>query len=220
MLDITAGHGVVDFVIGSIHDLQTAAVYIGSSELDVSLHERCDMIEAVEQSQVNQMNFIEDALMDMMSIDASDSIYQSFRSKTTLGLEVSSLVAGGYGAVKGVMAFNKLARIPGQVSKIVKHMSPLSPNPLSGTKYSRKVLFQMEHNLKTGSPDFHGFPKIVDNYANLGQRELIKGKDGINRIRVSLDGGYKGSDGCFEWIIESDKSVNHRLFVPVFKGEL
>lgn len=29
------GHGVMDFLIGSLHDLQTAAVYIGSAELDM-----------------------------------------------------------------------------------------------------------------------------------------------------------------------------------------
>jgi len=88
------------------------------------------------------------------------------------------------------------------------------PNPLHGTRYSKKVLIQMEHNLKTGQPDFHGFPRIVDNYANFGQKELIKGNDGFNRVKISLDGGYKGLDGYFEWIIEVDKSVNHRLFIP------
>ena len=51
-------------------------------------------------------------MMDMLSIDESDTVYQSFRSKTTIGLEIGSLVAGGYGAVKGVMAFNKLAKMP------------------------------------------------------------------------------------------------------------
>lgn len=72
----------------------------------------------------------------------------------------------------------------------------------------------MENNLKTGQPDFHGFPKIVDNYASKGQRELIKGKDGLTRTKITIDGGYKGLDGHFEWIIEADSSVNHRLFIP------
>jgi hypothetical protein len=108
-------HGVVDFAVGSLHDLQTAAVYIGSAELEMSLNERIEMIEAVEQSQANQMGLVEDWMMDMLSIDESDSLYQSFRSNTTFGLEVGSLVAGGYGAVKGIMAFNKLAKIPGRL---------------------------------------------------------------------------------------------------------
>lgn len=114
------GHGVVDFVVGSLHDLQTAAVYMGSAELEMSLHERIQMIEAVEQSQANRMGAVEGWMMDMLSIDQSDTVYQSFRSKTTLGLEVGSLVAGGYGAVKGVVAFSQLAKAPTQVAKIAK----------------------------------------------------------------------------------------------------
>ena len=42
----------------------------------------------------------------------SDTVYHSFRSTMTTGLEIGSLIAGGYGAVKGIMAFNKLAKAP------------------------------------------------------------------------------------------------------------
>jgi hypothetical protein len=38
----------------------------------------------------------------------------------TTGLEIGSLIAGGYGAVKGVVAFTKLARTPQQVAKVAK----------------------------------------------------------------------------------------------------
>src|SRR5262249_27623902 len=112
------GHGVVDFLVGSLHDLQTAAVYIGSAELEMSLHERINMIEAVEQSQMRQMAAVGGRLMGMMAIDESNSLYQSFRSKTTMGLEIGSLVAGGYGAVKGVIGFTKLARMPVKMAKL------------------------------------------------------------------------------------------------------
>jgi hypothetical protein len=122
----------------------------------------------------------------------SDSVYHSFRSTITTGLEIGSLVVGGYGAVKGVIGFSKLAKAPIQLAKMTKAVSSLPSNPLQGTKYTRKVLLQMENNLKTGKPDLHGFPKIVDNYAGLGRRELIKGKDGISRMKISLEGGYKG----------------------------
>ena len=80
--------------------------------------------------------------------------------------------------------------------------------------YIRKVLLQKENNLKTVKPYLHGFSKIVDNYAGLGQKELIKGKDGISRLKISLEGSYKDQEGHFEWILESDQSVNHRLFIP------
>jgi len=113
-------HGVVDFMVGSLHDLQTAATYMGAAELDSSFQERIQIIEAVEQSQAYQMSKVESFIMDKLSIDKSDTVYQSFRSTTTLGLEVGSLVAGGYGAVKGVVAFTKLARAPQQVATVAK----------------------------------------------------------------------------------------------------
>ncbi|VHO01010.1 DUF4258 domain-containing protein [Candidatus Rhabdochlamydia sp. T3358] len=118
-------HGVVDFVIGSLHDLQTAAVYMGSADLEMSLYERSAMIEVVEQSQMQQLASMGSHFMGMLSIDASDAFYQSFRSKTTLGLEMGSLVAGGYGAVKGVIAFNRLARAPIQAAKFAKRLSSI-----------------------------------------------------------------------------------------------
>ena len=208
------GHGFVDFVVGSIHDLQTAAAYMGASELELTLQERIQMIEAIEQSQARQMEAVGNWMMDMLSIDESDDIYQSFRSNTTFGLEVGSLVAGGYGAIKGVVALNRLAKMPTLITKTAKAISHVPSNPLKEAKYTKKVLRQMENNLKTGTPDFHGFPRIVDNYAGLGKTELIKGKDGITRVKISLKGGYKGQEGCFEWILEPDKSVNHRIFSP------
>jgi hypothetical protein len=94
-----------------------------------------------------------------------------------------------------------------EVGRVISEQIEKSANPLNGTRYSDKVLHQMQNNLKTGRPEFHGFPRIVDNYANFGRKELIKGKDGLSRTKVSVDGGYKGRDGDFEWIIESDKSI-------------
>lgn len=111
-------HGVVDFVVGSIHDLQTMMAYAGTSELEMTLQERTHMIEVIEESQTNQMAKVESRMQNMLSIDPADAEYQSFRSNTTFGLNIASLVAGGYGAVKGVMAFNKLAKMPVQASRI------------------------------------------------------------------------------------------------------
>ncbi len=44
-------------------------------------------------------------MMDMLSLDEADAVYHSFRSTTTTGLEIGSLLAGGYGLVKGVIPF-------------------------------------------------------------------------------------------------------------------
>ncbi|MGL5263762.1 MAG: hypothetical protein ACRDAI_04190 [Candidatus Rhabdochlamydia sp.] len=86
----------------------------------MTFHERTAMIEAVEQSQMQQLATLGSHFMDMLSIDGLDASYQSFRSKTTLGLEIGSLVAGGYGTIKGVIAFNRLVKAPIQISRLAK----------------------------------------------------------------------------------------------------
>lgn len=113
-------HGVLDFFVDSFHEIHTAAAYAGSAELDMSLHERIRMIEAVELSQMQRRGAVGSQFMGMLSIDESDAIYQSFRSNTTLGLQIGSLVAGGYGAVKGIIGFSRLARMPMQGPRIVR----------------------------------------------------------------------------------------------------
>jgi hypothetical protein len=92
-----------------------------------------------------------------------------------------------------------------------KHLA----NPLEGTTYTKKVLEQM--SIKSGKsflPGFHGFPLEVDNFARLGRTEIVTGGDGILRTKVLLEGGYQGRIGHFEWMVEADKSINHRLFIP------
>ncbi|VHO00999.1 hypothetical protein RHT_00271 [Candidatus Rhabdochlamydia sp. T3358] len=202
-------HGVVDFVIGSLHDLQTAAVYMGSADLEMSLYERSAMIEAVEQSQMQQLATMGSHFMGMLSIDASDAFYQSFRSKTTLGLEMGSLVAGGYGAVKGVIAFNRLARAPIQVAKFAKRLSierkgtfpagsrraPLEYAPfqtvrneaavINGRKYTGHALDRIQDR---------GFmPSIIENTLEIGHVSPadfpggLEYYDSINRIKVIVN---------------------------------
>jgi hypothetical protein len=33
-------------------------------------------------------------------------------------------------------------------------------------------------------------------------------------VKIALEGSYKGEDGHFEWILEANNSVNHRIFIP------
>jgi hypothetical protein len=97
---------------------------------------------------------------------------------------------------------------------ILVHNACEKPNPLENTKYREKVINQMQPKLKTGKPDYHGFPDIVDNYAGDGTQTTITGGDGITRTKIELEGSYGNKIGKFEWIIEGDRSINHRLFVP------
>ncbi len=36
----------------------------------------------------------------------------------------------------------------------------------------------------------------------------------MSRTKIELDGSYNGQQGHFEWIVEPNGTVNHRLFVP------
>lgn len=67
--------------------------------------------------------------------------------------------------------------------------------------------------MKTG--DFHAFPPEVDNHLRVdGVAETIVGGDGVARTRVRIDGEYRGREGYFEYIFETDGvTINHRLFV-------
>ena len=117
----------------------------------------------------------------------------------------------GKKAAKVVKAASKGSKA--KSAKVLKNKA-IEKNPLEQTKYTGKVRKQMEPSLKTGRPDNHGFPKEVDNYASYGKQEIIKGGDGVERLKITLEGEYQGRQGTFEWIIEPDKSVNHRLFLP------
>ncbi|HEX2211279.1 MAG TPA: pre-toxin TG domain-containing protein [Longimicrobium sp.] len=81
-------------------------------------------------------------------------------------------------------------------------------SPLADTRYSPKVRAQMKQG------DYHAFPLEVDNFAGDGVKTVIRGGDGVARTKIELRGSYRGKDGVFEWIVEPDKSVNHRLFRP------
>lgn len=79
-------------------------------------------------------------------------------------------------------------------------------NNLNNTAYTLKVRQQVERG------DHHAFPYQVDNWAGLGKKVEITGRDGKKRLKIILEGSYDGKDGAFEWIIEGDRTVNHRLF--------
>lgn len=164
-------HGVVDFVIGSLHDLQTAAVYIGSGEQELGLQERMQIIETVELSQMQQSSCVESHVLDLFSIDESDAVYQSFRSKTTMGLEIASLVAGGYGTVKGVMTLNRLSRIPMQAAKLAKEVERLS------FLKAEQTLEKLETFLGKDSRLFK------NSHGDL----LIESKNGLRQFRMDLN---------------------------------
>ncbi len=86
--------------------------------------------------------------------------------------------------------------------------SAVADDFFAGTKYTDKVLGQ----IKTG--DLHGFPEAVTAFQRAGQVTKITGGDGVVRDMLKIPGEYRGKQGVFEFIKESDGSINHRLFKP------
>jgi hypothetical protein len=62
--------------------------------------------------------------------------------------------------------------------------------------------------------DYHAFPREIDKLAGRGKVTQFKGGDGVTRTKVELRGPHDGKNGTFEWIIEPDRTINHRLFRP------
>ena len=83
-------------------------------------------------------------------------------------------------------------------------------NPLDGTQYTSKVREQVAN----GTDWHHAFPESVDGFAGIGKKTKFTGGDGVVRTRIELNGNYRGKDGYFEWIVEPNKQVNHRKFIP------
>ena len=74
----------------------------------------------------------------------------------------------------------------------------------NGTRYTEKVKKQ------ASSGDYHSCPKVVDSFSRYGKVSKIKGDDGITRQKLEIPGRYKGKEGVFEYIKESNGNINHR----------
>ncbi|QAY92217.1 filamentous hemagglutinin N-terminal domain-containing protein [Pseudomonas sp. ACM7] len=89
-----------------------------------------------------------------------------------------------------------------------KGVSSVADDFFAGTKYTDKVVGQ----IKIG--DLHAFPESVKAFQGSGQVTKITGGDGVVRDMLKIPGEYRGKQGVFEFIKESDGSINHRLFKP------
>ncbi len=98
------------------------------------------------EAQLAQLGTINSWISSVFALNSNDPIYNTFRDKTTLGLEVASLVTGGYAVAKGVVAFHKLVKAPGKIAKI-----------------STKTIYGMENTLRIGN--FKYIPTVTEKFA-------------------------------------------------------
>ena len=85
------GHGVIDFMINSIHDLETSMAYIGADVMDLSVDIRAYVIKSLELDQANRMIGVDTWVQDTFGVDSSDPLYSYYRDKSTTSLEIASL---------------------------------------------------------------------------------------------------------------------------------
>lgn len=129
-----------------------------------------------------------------------------------------SLLRGGNASLQKTLASEAGSVFPEEqvaaqrATASVRALSAANPPTASrffeGTKYSERVLSQMEGR------DFHAFPEIVKSYASTGEVATIRGGDGMTRWMLRIPGSYQGREGVFEFIREPNGVITHRLFKP------
>ncbi len=124
------------------------------------------------------------------------------RAKYDAEMAINLVPAGRVGKLGEVVGWER------QFLEGAKGGSSVANDFFAGTKYTDKVLGQ----IKTG--DLHGFPESVTTFQGAGQVTKITGGDGVVRDMLKIPGEYRGKQGVFEFIKESDGSINHRLFKP------
>lgn len=85
---------------------------------------------------------------------------------------------------------------------------PKVENPLDNATYTDKVLEQATWD------DFRGFPESVDGFGGYGKVFQEVGGDNSIYTHLEIPGSYKGYDGVFEYIWDSNNICNHRNFRP------
>lgn len=83
-----------------------------------------------------------------------------------------------------------------------------------GRKISNSIIKNGRVGKATKTDIHHAFPNIIDNYAGKAKKFSIKGGDGKIRKLYQIQGSLNGKSGVFEWILDNEKGVTHRRFIP------
>jgi hypothetical protein len=80
----------------------------------------------------------------------------------------------------------------------------------NGATYTPKVVSQMADVTDL----YHGFPMLIDTMEQAGDTRIIIGGDGVLRDVLEIPGSINGRNGVYQYIKNSDGTINHRLFIP------
>jgi len=119
--------------------------------------------------------------------------------------------------------------------KLLEEIGLDPQNPLQGTTYTKKMVDRIRGggvNMKL-DPE-HGFPLAVDESARFGRFLIPPSRDPLRRVMIEVDGSLLNrkkadlylidpekvkreelyDEGVFQWLIEPNREVNHRRFIP------
>ena len=87
---------------------------------------------------------------------------------------------------------------------------------ISQSSYFKNIQYNWhveQHIIKPRPNDpFHSYPKEVDAFEKDGVRFFKKGGDGAMYEHLQIRGAYRGKDGVFEYIKDSNGHITHRFF--------
>ena len=118
----------------------------------------------------------------------------------------SSMIVGGAMGVASTVAVSYANNVNPWTGKELE--SNNTTDFFEGTKYSPKVLQQMNED------SFHGFPESVKAFQQDGYITHITGGDNVIRTQLHIPCSYKGYDGEFLFLKEPNGIINHRIFQP------
>ena len=95
------------------------------------------------------------------------------------------------------------------ISNFIPVKTPITINPLARVTYSDAVISKMS-NAPIG--EYHNFSMIIDNFGSSGRMIHKVGGDGAKYIYLTIEGSFTKTPGVFEYIIDTNNQVTHRLF--------
>lgn len=115
-----------------------------------------------------------------------------------------------FGAIPVVGKIADVAKLANKADNIIDAAKTVDKvkiisNPISNAKRVDKATKLDSH---------HAFPSIIDNYASKAKTFSLKGADGKTRKLYQVKGSLNGENGVFEWILDKEKGVTHRRFIP------
>jgi len=166
-------HGTIDFGISTAHGIESLCHAVGTHDMDLDYRERLEMNINLNRSQWNREVIVASWIQEKLGVNPNDATYQKWRNRTHVGLEVASLVSGGYGLARGGVSIFKASRSWTVASRLASKTSRKL------TRSSIKEYLKHAGNLNR--------EQIVKDLNSIGLR--LKGKSPDSRFMEFIDKG-------------------------------